>query len=108
MCLTGLLDDRPIHHHPLRVAVVGHPVRRVDGNPWPRLVSGPVYGYADQVPEIRSGSYQATSFSLLASVKSITSTPPVLDAVSAPQSVAEGVEVLVQQLMRPGLEQDVA
>jgi hypothetical protein len=33
-----LLDDRPVHHHPLRQAVVGHAVRRIDGDPGPSLV----------------------------------------------------------------------
>src|SRR3990170_7432638 len=51
--------------------------------PGPVLYIGPVYGYADQVPEFRTGSYQATSFSRVALVKSITSTPPVYQALTS-------------------------
>src|SRR3990170_8422352 len=51
--------------------------------PGPVLYIGPVYGYADQVPEFRTGSYQAISFSRSGLVKSITSAPPVYQALTS-------------------------
>src|ERR671919_2869476 len=51
--------------------------------PGPVLNTGPVYGYADQVPESRCGSKYATSFRRVGLLKSITSTPPVYQAFTS-------------------------
>jgi hypothetical protein len=53
---AGLLDLRPVHHHSERDRVVLDAVGRVDRNAGPVLNIGPVYGYADQVPDCCKGS----------------------------------------------------
>src|ERR687892_62129 len=68
---------------PCALAFLVTPSEAYTGMPGPVLNIGPVYGYADQVPEIRSGSYHAISFSRLGWVKSITSTPPVYQALTS-------------------------
>src|SRR5918996_5301130 len=68
---------------PCARALLVTPSEAYTGMPGPVLYIGPVYGYADQVPEFRTGSYHAISFKRLGWVKSITSTPPVYQALTS-------------------------
>src|ERR671918_2003806 len=68
---------------PCARALLVTPSEAYTGMPGPVLYIGPVYGYADQVPEFGTGSYHAISFSRVGLVKSITSTPPVYHALTS-------------------------
>src|ERR687892_2676268 len=68
---------------PFARALLVTPSDAYTGIPGPVLYIGPVYGYADQVPEFCTGSYHAISFSRLGWVKSITSAPPVYQALTS-------------------------
>src|ERR687892_140905 len=68
---------------PCARALLVTPSDAYTGIPGPVLYIGPVYGYADQVPEFGTGSYHAISFSRVGWVKSITSAPPVYQAFTS-------------------------